>query len=162
MPLPARLIKDLIGPLPGLGVLTLTLVCALAGCSPGWGEGRPGPLLPPVDLELETDLEVYDRYEPVRLTLTVTNRGRNPVVLRFPSSQRHDFRVIDSEGTMLWLWSDRRAFGQVSGEEVLESGANRTWSGIFEGTLDSGTYTGLGSLPSPMDGLRAETTFQVR
>jgi hypothetical protein len=158
------MIKDLMGHLPGVGVLTLTLtlIWGLAGCGPGWGEGRPGPVLPPVDLELETELEVYDRYEPVRLTLTVTNRSRNPVTLRFPTSQRYDFRVRDSEGALLWRWSDGRAFAQVSGEEVLDAGDTLTWSGTFEGTLGPGTYTGLGSLPSPLDGLRAEATFRVR
>ncbi len=162
MPLPARIIKDLIGHLPAFCVLALTLGWALAGCSPGWGEGRPAPALPPVHLELETDGEVYDRFEPVRLTLTVTNQGRNSVTLQFPTSQRYDFRVMDSEGTMLWRWSDGRAFAQVSGEEVLESGGTLTWSGTFEGALDSGTYTALGTLPPPMGGLWAEATFEVR
>jgi hypothetical protein len=156
------MIKDLIGHHPGFGVLALTLVWVLAGCGPGWGEGRPGPALPPVELALGTDLEVYDRYEPVRLTLTVTNGGRNPVTLRFPTSQRYDFRVMDSGGTMLWRWSDGRAFAQVPGEAVLEPGGTLTWVGTFEGALDSGTYTGLGSLSPPMDGLRAEATFEVR
>ena len=156
------MIKDLIGHHPGFGALMLILLWALTGCGPGWGEGRPGPVVPPVELALEADREVYDRYEPVRLTLTLTNRGRNPVTLRFPTSQRYDFRVMDSHGTMLWRWSDGRAFAQVSGQEILESGGTLIWSGTFEGALDSGTYTGLGSLPAPMDELQAEATFQVR
>ena len=89
---------------------------------------------------------------PIRLkppvlygVLGVVNHTALPVVLRFSSSQRFDFRILDCNGDVVWQWSEGKAFLTVMGEEqvgprplmypVRVKLVNR------EGPLPPGTYT---------------------
>jgi hypothetical protein len=54
-----------------------------------------------------------------RVRLTVRNDTEWPVQLTFPTSQRFDFIVQDSQGKERIRWSDNRAFLEVVGEETL-------------------------------------------
>jgi hypothetical protein len=140
----------------------LVLAALMAGCAlPGSGGGPATPDLPAVELELRTDRPGYDRFQPIRMILTVRNDGRAPVTLAFPTSQRYDFQVMDEDGGVLWRWSDGRAFAQVPGEEHLQPGESLSWLATFDGALAPGEYAVEGGLPGPLAPLRDEATFQV-
>jgi hypothetical protein len=63
---------------------------------------------------------------PIRLVpavlhgvLGVVNHTRQTVVLRFSSSQRFDFRILNCRGEVVWQWSEGKAFLTVMGEEQV-------------------------------------------
>jgi hypothetical protein len=101
------------------GPRTLRLITAyLRGVEfpPSYGVGisldRPlyyNNLMPPV----------VDPSPTARVRLTVRNDTEWPVQLTFPTSQRFDFIVQDSQGKEMTRWSDNRAFLEVVGEETL-------------------------------------------
>jgi hypothetical protein len=59
-----------------------------------------------------------------RMTVRITlrNTTEEPVRLRFPTSQRYDLEIRDSEGQPVWRWSDGKAFLMVYGEEEFGPG----------------------------------------
>src|SRR3954469_18104141 len=56
--------------------------------------------------------------QPVRLsenrqmevTIRLTNKGRKPVTLEFPSTQRFEIYLLNAAGKVLTAWSDNHAF----------------------------------------------------
>jgi hypothetical protein len=101
------------------GPRTVRLIAAHLGGTefpPSYGIGisldRPlyyNNLMPPV----------VDPSPTARVRLTVRNDTEWPVKFTFPTSQRFDFIVQDSQGKELLRWSDGRTFLEVIGEETL-------------------------------------------
>lgn len=115
----------------------------------------------PLRLILETDREVYARGDPVTLTLTLTNRGDEPVILEFADAQRYDLRILSAAGDTLWRWSEDVAFAQVLGEERLAPGESREWRERHDGRLPPGEYRARGIVPATGRPLEAGTSFRV-
>lgn len=117
---------------------------------------------PPLHLDLTTDKERYHAFEPVRISMALTNLSGEPVHLTFPTTQRFDVVIRSERGSPIWRWSDGRRFSRTSGEHVLEGGGDLGWEVTFEGRLSPGTYRveGIGA-GSPAPG-PAAATFQVK
>jgi len=82
---------------------------------------------------LQTDKNVYLRGEPVKITLTKTNRTDQSLTLRYPTTQRFDFVVRREVGQLaVWRWSRGQAFGEVAGTVTLAPGESQ----VFKVTWD--------------------------
>jgi hypothetical protein len=60
----------------------------------------------------------------VQFAFHVTNNSEKGIELRFPSSQTHDFIVLDSIGREVWRWAGTRMFTQAMQTKML--GAKET------------------------------------
>ena len=82
-------------------------------------------------LKLTLGKPSYRRNEPVRMTLTVTNRSKASFRAHFRSAQAYDF-IAKKEGQELWRWSYDRMFAQVLLDVEIESGKTlsyrETWN----------------------------------
>lgn len=95
---------------------------------------------------LVADKARYAPGEPIVLTLAVRNAGAAPVTLEFSSSQRSDFTIEDSAGTVLWRWAAERMFAQVLGEETVRPGAKLEYVERYTGGLGPGRYRVMGQI----------------
>lgn len=78
----------------------------------------------------------------------VTNSTENPIELRFPTGQTHDFVVLDSAGTEVWRWSADRMFTQALQTRSLGVGASATYEERWQPQGARGTFTAIGRLVS--------------
>ncbi len=125
-----------------------------AGSTPG-SEGS-------VHVTVTTEQDTYERYEPIRLTLSVENRGDEVVTLHHPTAQRYDFLLEDEDGTVRWRWGDGRSFSREARTERLEPGERVEWRATFEGVLEPGTYVAQGLVLLADGRLEGRTEVQVR
>lgn len=142
----------------GLAAGLALTACSSLGSLLGGGPASP---LDRVELALEPDRDVYEIYEPIRLALRLRNRAADPVVLRFPTPQRYDFRLVDADGVVLWQWSDNRSFGSAPAEEPLDPEEVVVWTATFEGPLSPGAYVAEGTIVTSEGELRAVADLHV-
>lgn len=74
-----------------------------------------------VQVQLEVEQQVVAG-ESVTMRLKVENEGAQPVTLTFPTSQRYDFIVTRTDGTVVWQWSHGKNFTQAVGTLTLAPG----------------------------------------
>ena len=79
-----------------------------------------------ISVETLTDKGEYSVEEEVKISVTVTNRGINPVELIFMSAQRYDFIVLQ-EDREVWRWSSDRVFAMFLGRLFLKSGEKQIY-----------------------------------
>jgi Intracellular proteinase inhibitor len=85
--------------------------------APGYRDPRLNGLL----------FEVQVPAEPVRLSeirqlhvkATLSNVGKGPASLDFPTSQRIDIQLLNPAGEVLTRWSENRAFGEEVGHLLI-------------------------------------------
>ncbi|MFQ6019997.1 MAG: BsuPI-related putative proteinase inhibitor [Dehalococcoidia bacterium] len=146
---------------PLAAVVAVALLVALAACDE---EGEPPSLSPtptsqPAATQAETPITVttdkreYRVGEPVVMTLVLANRSGQAITLEYRNSQRYDFRVADSDGRVVWRWSEDKLFAQVIGRERLEPGESLQFSETWDQTeargepLPPGDYLVEGTSP---------------
>lgn len=93
---------------------------------------------------LTTDRQIYETGKPVRLTLRFNNRSKKPLQLTFPSSKTHDLTAADTDGRIVWQWSNRRAFAQALQERTVLAGGSLTREVTWKGTDNQGDRVGAG------------------
>jgi len=122
-----------------------------AGASGGSRMNLPSKvLLPgsaPVSGAVTTDRANYRDGRPVRITFTVTNTGKRPLVYDFPDGKRYDFTIADPAGKAVWTWSAGRHFSQALGNVTIAPGksyvAHVVWNGLdsHNKPVAPGSYT---------------------
>lgn len=100
----------------------ILLAISVAGAGPAATVQR-GTL----NLELAAGKAAYAVGEPVELTLTLSNRGTEPLVFEFNDGQRYDFIAMREDGTVVWVWSRDKAFIQVLGTLTIAAGESRVY-----------------------------------
>lgn len=58
----------------------------------------------------------------ITANLVVFNNSKIPVTFRFPTSQRYDFAIKNSDGVEVWRWSRGKYFAMVLGSLTLQPG----------------------------------------
>ena len=120
------------------------------------------PGLAGLGLVLKADKETHGQGEPIKLTLHVTNRGTDPVTLRFLSAQRYDVAVKNLKGQEVWRWSSGQMFAQVMGEETLQPGRRaRTYRITVRERLSPGRYAVIGTIPAQEELLSESITISI-
>ena len=110
---------------------------------------------------------------PVAITVTVKNRGKEPVSLQFSSGQKYDIEIRrgrDKKNEQVWLWSRGRMFIQALASVPIAAGKSLTFNEVFRPSaagappLSPGYYTlsayltTMGRTPRPAD----STVFRVK
>lgn len=74
----------------------------------------------------------YRSGESVEFILLKYNRGRENIVLNYPTSQRFNFSIRDIEGNQVWQWSAGRTFLPVLGQVRLEPNEAQTYRAAWD------------------------------
>ena len=118
----------------------------VTGVAPAAQQTGRAPERRGVTLRAATDKNVYGPGEPVRITLTVRNSGRQPLVLSFASAQRFDItataqsapppgrprRAAPAAPAAVWNWSHGQMFAQMLGTMELRPGQTQTWTARWD------------------------------
>ena len=86
--------------------------------------------------------------EGIDLRLHVTNTSGRKIEMTFPTSQTHDFYILDATGREVWRWSEGRMFTQGVQKRLVNGGATLSFADRWVGPLSAGTYTAVGVLLS--------------
>ena len=99
----------------------------------------------------DADLSAHVNDGDVDLALTVTNRGEEPVTLRFRSGQRAEFTAYDPDERSVgsdeprWRFGEDRLFTQAIEEERFEPKSSTTYEATWS-DAPSGTYLIVGEV----------------
>lgn len=64
-------------------------------------------------VDLSTDKTSYRAAEPVKITITVTNKSPADINLLFGSGQSYDVLITDKSGRDVWHWSRGKVFSMA-------------------------------------------------
>lgn len=81
---------------------------------------------------LVTNRRMYDRGEPVNITLTKINVTRRPITLTYTSGQRFEFEALRADGTVVWRWSRGMVFTQVTETITLRPGETQVFTAVWD------------------------------
>lgn len=116
-----------------------------------------------VEVSVTTDKATYRNGEPITMTLQVSSRTGEEVLLQFLSAQRFDFAIRDAKGRQLWRWSEGQVFAQVLGTEALGPARPQiTYQAQFRGNLAPGWYSLEATLVAKDRPLSASLLIQVQ
>jgi hypothetical protein len=115
-----------------------------------------------MNVQLVTDSETYRSGQPIHLSLAIENRGADPITLQFFTAQRYDFEIRDSDGEVVWRWSDTMGFAQVLGAEVLQPGDSILYEEEYLGRLVPGRYEIVGTVTALTGEMVGTRTIFVR
>jgi hypothetical protein len=83
----------------------------------------------------------------------VRNRLNTPAIVQFPSTRMSDFLVVrENTSSIVWMWSNDRAFEQVLTELDFAAGETKTFTVSWDQTdneglpVAAGTYEARGVL----------------
>jgi uncharacterized membrane protein len=101
-----------------------------------------------VIVETRTDKGTYSGGEEVKISVTVTNKGLDPVELMFISAQHYDFMVLKDEQEV-WRWSKGKMFAMVLQSLLLKSGEKQTYMETWKPKdITPGVYEVIGTVTS--------------
>ena len=137
------------------------------------GKEQPGltPLPQGFGVAVSVDRPEYatrlEPFEPptIQMELRVFNNSDQVVSLEFTSGQQFDFLIRDSNGRLIWRWSEGKFFIQILGMLTLAPGESQTFSASHRfadnqnGPMPEGLYTVTGRLASPSSRVEGKTTF---
>jgi len=96
--------------------------------------------------QVATVFNVVPKGGTVEFALSVLNNTTKTVELRFPTSQTHDFVVLDSLGNTVWRWSDGRMFTQAMQSKTVKSSDTLTLEDHWDPRNAHGTYVAIATL----------------
>ncbi len=112
---------------------------------------------------LIADKVIYTPGEPIMLTLRVINDASKPISLSFPTAQRFDLLVQNTQGREVWRWSGGRFFAQMLGTEVLKpSGGELLYHAKIDKRFAQGVYTVKAIIPALESQMSATIDVTVR
>jgi len=106
----------------------------------------------------------FGRGELITFELTIQNLTNSIQTVDFSDGQQYDFIVYSTSGEPVWVWSDDKAFIQVTTELSIEANESITFSETWnqeveEGILiQSGNYKAQGRIPAEV---RENTSSQI-
>lgn len=133
---------------------------ALLVSSPAYGEEATSVSF---EVSVATDKATYRSGEPITMTLHVSSRTGEEVLLQFLSAQRFDFAIRDARGSQLWRWSEGQVFAQALGTETLGPARPQiTYQAQFRGNLAPGWYSLEATLVAKNRPVSATLPIQVQ
>lgn len=131
----------------------------LAACAGAGGPSGNGDM---AGEGVASSMEVQVTTSSVRLVLHVTNTADAPLVLSFPSSQRHDMVIRTAEGEEVWRWSEGMSFLQAISQDTLAVGESWTMEAEWDPGDRSGVYEAEGILTARDVEVRQRAGFELR
>lgn len=80
-----------------------------------------------ISAETQTNKSKYSVGEEVKISVTMANKGLNPIEIIFASAQRYDFIVLKGNEEV-WRWSNDKVFAMVLEQVLLKPGEKQTYS----------------------------------
>ena len=101
-----------------MGILGVPVVSAQAQPRVSHDEGANDAFSVMADVDdlvvtVSTDKMQYKVFEPVEVTISVTNTGTESVFIEFPDSQSADFTIQTESGVLMYQWSFGKMFFQM-------------------------------------------------
>jgi len=124
-------------------------------------EVRKGDLV----YQLATDKAVYGIEDPVDLTMTITNTGKEDVKFSYPTTQQYDF-IVKSADTEIARWSLGQTFVQGNLDLILAPGKSFKYDTRWlqkdqdNHLVAAGTYQILGLSPAKDNAVTVGLQFQ--
>jgi hypothetical protein len=101
--------------------------------------GRASATKPPgLTVKLSTDKTIYRAGEPVKITLTVTNKGRAAANLLFGSGQSYDINITGMNNKVVWHWSRNKVFTMAVRHVRLLPKQGQKYQSVWQQLDDSG------------------------
>lgn len=97
---------------------------------------------------IATTFNVNSSGNRVDFVISVANHTKKAVELRFPTSQTHDFAVLDSKGRTVWRWSSGRMFTQAMQSKVVKPKDTLTITNDWDASNAHGEYIAVATLNS--------------
>jgi len=97
----------------------------------------------------------------VQFAFHVTNNGEKGIELRFPSSQTHDFVVLDSLGREVWRWAGDRMFTSAMQTKMLGVRETMKVEEDWDPAGKKGRFTVVAKLTSRNHPLEEQAEFAV-
>jgi len=98
----------------------------------------------------------------LHVLLGARNRADTAVTLRFATSQRYDFAVLDAAGNEVWRWSAGRTFVQATGEQTVPPGWEVNYEEDFAAPTAAGDYRLVGAVMALGGSPSGVASFTVR
>jgi intracellular proteinase inhibitor BsuPI len=97
----------------------------------------------------------------VQFAFHVTNNSEKGVELRFPSSQTHDFVVLDSIGREVWRWAGDRMFTSAMQTKMLSARETMKVQENWDPAGKKGKFTVVARLTSGNHPLEEKAEFAL-
>jgi len=97
----------------------------------------------------------------VQFAFHVTNNTEKGIELRFPSSQTHDFIVLDSIGREVWRWAGERMFTSAMQTKMLGARETMKVEEDWDPAGKKGRFTVVAKLTSRNHPLEEKAEFAI-
>jgi hypothetical protein len=97
----------------------------------------------------------------VQFAFHVTNNSEKGIELRFPSSQTHDFVVLDSVGREVWRWAGDRMFTSAMQTKMLGARETMKVEEDWDPAGKKGKFTVVAKLTSRNHPLEEKAEFAL-
>ena len=97
----------------------------------------------------------------VQFAFHVTNNTEKGIELRFPSSQTHDFIVLDSAGREVWRWAGQRMFTSAMQTRMLGARETMKVEEDWDPAGKKGKFTVVAKLTSRNHPLEEKAEFAL-
>jgi hypothetical protein len=121
----------------------------------------PTPRFPfegPIGIDLTTFGSFFEQGKPLQLIITVA--VRDPMTLYYPTSQRYDLAVIDSQGEEVWRWSRNLTFAQVTEEVSLGANEARSFTETWDQRDNDGQPVPLGNYQIVAESSHCDASYE--
>jgi hypothetical protein len=149
-----------------LAVLLLAVAGSACGNSNGEAldpDEEPSIASDGIRVVLSVDQATYAPGDSLDVGLWLSNVSGEPQILRFNTSQRYDFIILDEAEAEAYRWSADQGFLQALGEEELRADApEMRWSERLPAPEAPGRYRLRALITAQGGGLEAELPFEVR
>ena len=110
-----------------------------------------------------TSLDVRQQGADIAFTFRITNNAKKKLELLFPTGQRYDLTIVDSNGEEVWRWSAGRMFTQVLQNRVVAAFDTLTFEMKWKAPTTSAgaSYTAVAALLSQNHPLEHREAFAV-
>lgn len=115
----------------------IVLLLLFAFMLSGFGEKHKKPCDGP-SAEVAVNRPVYSPGEKVKMSVKLTNPGKDVMATYFPSGKKFDFIVMDNKKKEVWRWSKGKMFIMAIQPFRLEPGKSIAYSYVWDQKDDSG------------------------
>lgn len=111
-------------------------------------------------VETKTSKSEYAVGEEIAMSVTVINKGVNPVEFIFTSAQRYDFIILKGDEEV-WRWSNGKVFAMVLEHLLLKPNERKTYTETWKPEdITLGKYKVIGIIMNQPP-LEVSCTFKV-
>lgn len=108
-----------------------------------------------------TTFDVSPNGDRVDFILSIANNTKKAIELRFPTSQTHDFAVLDRHGRTVWRWSEGRMFTQAMQSKIVKAKDTLTITDDWDARNAHGEYIAVATLITDNHAIERRVPFRL-